>query len=226
MEYKIKFIAGGRLIVIGFVGMVLSIAIPICLQINFGISSGLMGGLILSGTLLSFYLSYRASKQSEHFIINDQGLTTRKHGEIPWKEIHSLNLEDRNEHEVFTIKFRFNHKISIPSKIDESQNREIFVAFKQEVERRITEEIRPTDGLLHYSNAYDRKVYRYLSYIITIVLILLTPYVLYMVVAGEMTLKKLSAFLLIYASPIPLIVNIMQARMKKANKTVANRVQP
>ena len=94
------------------------------------------------------------------------------------------------------------------------------------MKRRITEEIRPIDELLQYSNAYDRKVYRYLSYIITIVLILLTPYVLYLVVAGEMTLKKLSAFILIYASSIPLIVNVMQARMKKANKTVANQVQP
>ncbi|MEJ8756728.1 hypothetical protein WG947_06965 [Pontibacter sp. H259] len=226
MEYKIKYIAGGRLIAIGSIGMVLSIAIPIYLQINFGISSGLMGGLILLGTLLSFYLAYLASKQSEHFIINDQGLTTRKHGEILWKEIQSLNLEDRNEHEVFTIKFRFNHKISIPSKIDESQNRETFVAFKEEVERRITEALSPVDELPQYSNAYDRKVYRYLAYIITIVLILLTPYVLYLVVAGEMTLKKLSAILLIYASSIPWILNVMQARMKKANKTVANQVQP
>ncbi|MBD1399035.1 hypothetical protein H9Q13_17850 [Pontibacter sp. JH31] len=226
MEYNIKFVAGGRLIAVGFVGMVLSISIPVYLEVNFGISGGLMGGLILSGTLLSFYLAYLVSKQSEHFIINDQGLTSRKHGEILWNEIHSLNIEDRNELEVFTIKFRFDQEISIPSKIDESQNRKTFVAFKEEVERRMTEEIRPTDELLQYSNHYDRKVHRYVAYVMTIVLILLIPYILYLVVAGEMTLKKLSAILLIYGSSMPLIVNVMQARMKRANKIAANQVQP
>jgi hypothetical protein len=157
-------------------------------------------------------------------MINDNGLTTKKYGRIQWDEVHSLNLENRNEHEVFTIRFKFNQRISIPSKIDKSQNRETYVAFQEEVVRRVAEVKRTGDEIVQYSNPYAGKVYRYLAYAMIIVLILLTPYVLYLTITGELTLKKLSAILLIYASTMPLIFNVAQAKIK-LNKTVANKVQ-
>ncbi|MER2997573.1 hypothetical protein [Pontibacter populi] len=216
MEYNIKFISGNRLIALGTIGVILSIAIPIYLRINFSIGSGLMGGLIFSGILLSFLFAYLNSKRNEYFVINEQGMTTRKYGEIKWEEVLGLNLDDRDEHEVFTIKLKSNHKISIPSKIDDSLNRKIFVAFQEEVTRRVAENKKSGDEVLQYSSTYDGKVYRYIAFAMAIVLILVTLYVLYLIITGEITLKTLSAVFLIYASCLPLIIKVAQAKMVKS----------
>ena len=210
MEYNIKFVNGNRLILLGVTGMILSVTIPIYLRINFNLDEALMIGLIPSILIISWFVAYLVSKQNEYFLITNDGLQTTKHGLVKWNEVHGLDIKDTHEHEVLAIRFKLREKISIPSKINDSPNRQTFVAFREDMERRVLEARNSEDGIMQHSYAYGGKGYRVLGYVLLLALILLTPYVLYVVAIGEMTAAKSISVFVVYASVLPLLGRIFR----------------
>ncbi|NDK55046.1 hypothetical protein [Pontibacter fetidus] len=210
MEYNIKFINGDRLLAIGLAGMILSMSLPIYLKINFNIKEALMIGLIPSMLVISCITAYFASKRNEYFLVNEDGLHTSKHGLVKWSEVHSLDLEDRLEAEVLTIRLRHNEKIVIPSRKEESPNRQTFVAFREDIEKRFSEEPNTEVGAIQESYAYGGKGYRMLGYTLLLTLCLLTPYVLYVLVIGDMTAKKFVSVIVVYSVTLPMLGRIFR----------------
>lgn len=190
--------------------MILSIALPIFLNINFNIKEALMIGVIPLMLVISCFTAYFASKRSEYFLVNEDGLHTSKHGLVKWSEVHSLDLEERLESEVLTIRLRLKEKIVIPSRIEESLSRQTFVAFTKDVERRISEASDSEIGPLQQSYAYGGKGYRMLGYLFLLTLFLFTPYVLYTLVIGDMTAKKFVSVIVVYSVTLPILGRIFR----------------
>mgnify|MGYP005752508821 CR=1 FL=1 len=94
MEYNIKYINGNRLAALGLPGLILSFAFPLYLKIHFNIDDAWMIGLMPSMLVMSCLMAYFASKRSEYFLVNEDGLHTSKHGLVKWSEVHGLDLED------------------------------------------------------------------------------------------------------------------------------------
>jgi hypothetical protein len=155
-------------------------------------------------------MAYFASKRNEYFLVNEDGLHTSKHGLVKWSEVHGLDLEDRLEAEVLTIRFKLKEKIVIPSKIEESANRQNFVAFREDVERRVAEAPNSEVGTMQHSYAYGGKGYRMFGYILLLALFLFTPYVLYVLVIGEMTPGKSGSVVLFYGCVLPMLGRIFR----------------
>jgi hypothetical protein len=210
MEYNIKFINGNWLVAIGLTGIILSFAFPLYLKINFNIDEALMIGLIPSMLIVSCLIAYFASKRSEYFLVNEDGLHTSKHGLVKWSEVHGLNLEDRLEAEVLTIRLSLKEKIVIPSRIEESPNRQTFVAFRKDIEKRVSEASNTEVGTTQESYAYGGKGYRMLGYMLLLTVFLFTPYVLYILIMGDMTAKKFVAVIVVYSVTLPMLGRIFR----------------
>lgn len=203
MEYSFKFVNGNRLVAIGVPGLFISILAPVYLKVNFAFSDAWMFGLMASMLFISCLTAYFTSKQNEYFLITDDGLHTSKHGLVRWGEVQGLKIVDSVEHEVLTIRFQEKEKISIPSAIIGNPNRQTFVAFREEMERRLLEARSPEDEPVKHAYAYSGKGYRVLGYVLLLALLLFTPYVLYLVIMGEMTAEKLVSAIVVYGSVLP-----------------------
>lgn len=210
MEYNFKFVNGNRLVTIGVPGIFISLLAPVYFKVNFALVDAWMFGLMASLLVIFCLLAYLTSKRSENFLITDYGLQTSKHGLVKWGEVQGLKIVDSLEHEVLTIRFQGKEKISIPSEIIGNPNRQTFIAFREEMERRLSEARSPEDELVQRAYAYSGKGYRALGYILLLALILFTPYVLYSVVMGEMTTGKSVSVIVVYGSVLPVLSRIFR----------------
>lgn len=213
MEYNIKFIQAGRLLGIGIVGNIISIIVPIYLKNSSIINVNQVGGLFLSGFVFSWVLAYFTSKRSDYYHINNEGLLTKKFGLVKWKDIKSLKLVDYSESEIYTIRFHGNRKITIPSKINNSTNRKTFVAFINEIEKRVSQERGSIKEITQYAYAYEGKGIRIMGYVTILMLLIITPYVVYCWITGKMEAKKIGALATIYGSALPFLYNIFRKRL-------------
>ncbi|SFH29494.1 hypothetical protein [Pontibacter chinhatensis] len=211
MKYTINFVNGNRLVTIGFIGVVLSFALPPYLHITFNTEDTLMIGLIPSMLVISCLLAYFSSKRSQYFLVNDDGLYTSKHGLIKWGEVRGLELKDGAGTEVLIIRFKLRGRIVIPSKIDDSLNRQTFVAFREDVASHISRATAAAETkTIQHSYAYSGKGYRVFGYILLLALFLLTPYVFYLLVTEGMTAKKMVSVLVVYTLTLPMLGRIFR----------------
>lgn len=210
MAYNFKFISGNRLVAIGVPGILLSFLAPVYLKVNFALNDALMFGLMASMLVIICLIAYTTSKRSEHFLVTDDGLHTGKHGLVKWNEVQGVKIVNSHEHEVLTIRFQQKEKISIPSEIIGNPNRQTFIDFRQDLEKRLSETNGAKDAAIQHSYAYGGKGYRVLGYILLLALFLFTPYVLYLVIMGEMTAEKSVSVIVFYGSVLPGLVTIFR----------------
>jgi hypothetical protein len=213
MEYTFKFVNGNRLAAIGAPGVLFSFLFPVYLKVSFALVDAWMFGLMASLLVITCLIAYLTSKRNENFLITDDGLHTSKHGLVRWDEIQGLKVVDSVEHEVLTVRFQEKENISIPSQIMGNPNRQTFVAFREEMERRLSEARSPEDAPVQHAYAYSGKGYRAVGYVLLLALVLSIPYVLYSVAMGEMTVGKSVSAIVCIGGLLPLLGRIFRDKL-------------
>ena len=213
MEYTIKFTNGKRFIAFALLGMVLLIAIPIILRIKFGFDETTMIVLCFSGLVLPWFIGYFAAQQKVTILLSEDGLFTKKYGLIKWPEVDSLGLMDNNETEIFTIRLQSGKKISIPSTINNSLNRQTFLSFKNEVQSQIAQRKNTSQSTIQHSYAFEGKGYRLFGYALILILIIVTVYAITVGFKGEISGKELTGLITAYGAGLPMIARIFRKEL-------------